>query len=499
MVDVKQLQIDAKEFSLLYVEDNASLRANAGKLLRKFFTQVDVAEDGLVGLELFKKNHYALVITDIKMPKMDGLELSAKISLLRPETKIIVMSAFDDKDSLMKFIEVGIFRFLKKPVNITELTTVLSEALKDIKHERDTRLFYSHLQSVFNYQSSMVVMLDGTQTIFANQMFLDFFGLQSIEEFAKSVESISQKFMPHDGFLYEGSTLECLETLRLNEKKLFHIKMQNVEDSIRHFIVKYQNIPEKEGRGILSFEDITELNLLKLFDEKETSNDASTQNQKALFDLLEVIQRNSAKIELHNYYKGLSITNDAVITDINKNSIVVKTTYLQQKAIQFEQKTIIVSQALPKTLACSTIINMSFDKQSVTLGGLSFVNSSPVTRKTIRVVPDEKQSASLFIGENKFPGEVSIEDISLDAVKLKLNALPAGFDKGSNVIVDLVLELDKRPLILNMEATLYRKSESRHSFSVVFLFKETKKSELVKYITKRQMAIIREFKGLQNG
>ena len=46
---------------------------------------------------------------------------------------------------------------------------------------------------------------------------------------------------------------------------------------------------------------------------------------------------------------------------------------------------------------------------------------------------------------------------------------------------------------------MYRKSESRHSFSVVFMFKKSQKGDLVKYITKRQMAVIREFKGLQNG
>ena len=79
---------------------------------------------------------------------------------------------------------------------------------------------------------------------------------------------------------------------------------------------------------------------------------------------------------------------------------------------------------------------------------LHFVKTSPITRKTIRVVPDGKQSVSLFIREGKFHGDCEIEDISLDAVKIKMNALPAG---------------------------------------------------LVKYITKRQMALIREIKGMQNG
>jgi CheY-like chemotaxis protein len=498
-LDIKSLQAQAKGLTILYVEDNLSLRENASNLLRKLFDRVDSAEDGAVGLELFKKNHYSLVITDIKMPKLDGIALSSEIRKIKPETKIIIMSAHDEKDTLLKVIEQGVFSFLKKPVNITQLTDVLYNAVKEIRHERDTNLFYMHLKSIFNYQSSMVVMLDGEKLILANQIFLDFFNVQTLEEFRRNVKDIGSRFMPHDGFLYEDESRQWLEIVRLKEKRLFHVKMQNSLGIIKHFILKYQAIPEKNGHGILSFDDVTELNLLKLFDQKESSQDIKKQDSKALYDLLEVIQRNSAKIELHNYYKGLSITNDAVITKVTTNSIELKTTYLQQKAIQYEQKTIIVSEALPKSLYCGAVINIVFDKQSVELKDLVFIESSPIARKTVRVVPDGKQSTSIFIGENKFQGDATIEDISLDAVKLRLDYLPPGLSKESDVNLDLVLELDKKPLIINTKAKLLRKSESMHSFNLVFLFENVKKSELVKYIAKRQMAIIREFKGLNNG
>ncbi|MEA2073289.1 MAG: hypothetical protein U9O86_06850 [Campylobacterota bacterium] len=220
---------------------------------------------------------------------------------------------------------------------------------------------------------------------------------------------------------------------------------------------------------------------------------------KAMFDLLEVIQRNSAKIAVHNYYKGLSITNDGIIVKIENEILTIKTNFLQQKAIQFEKKVYIVSDALPHTLECSEVLKIEFDTQSVSLKNLKFVLTSPVKRKTIRVIPEENHTVSLFIRENKFYGDVAIEDISLDAIKLKLNALPAGIEKGDEVNLDIVVELDKRPLIINTKAKMFRKSESRHSFSLVFLFNDSKRSELVKYITKRQMAMIREFKGLQNG
>ena len=499
MSDLKKLKLAAKGFSVLYVEDNKALRVNATKLLRKFFDKVEVAADGKEGLDKFKKHHYPLVITDIKMPNMSGMELVSHIREIQQDTKIIVMSAFDEKDFLFKAIELSIFRFLKKPVNVTEFTNILYEAVIQIKHERDTKLFYTHLNSVFNHQSSMVVMLNDRKPLLANQVFLDFFNVDTVEEFRAQYKDIGACFLEHDDFLYNHGAIDWFDVVELNEKKLFHVKIKNRDNAVRHLILKYQLIPEKAGHGILSFDDVTELNLLKLFDEKQTSSDEKQQDTKAMFDLLDVIQRNSAKIEVHNYYKGLSITNDALISEIKDDSITIKTSYLQEKAIQFERKTVLVSDTLPSAIFCDEVVKISFENQTVVLKGLRFSNSSPTQRGTLRVVPEDKHSVSLFLGENKFHDDVRIEDISLNAVKLKLNALPAGLKKGDEVTIDMVLELDKKPLFINTKATMFRKSESKRSFSIVFVFNESKRKELTNYITKRQMAIIREFKGLQNG
>jgi len=496
---LKELQLIAKNFTVLYVEDNKALRDKAKILLEKFFSSVDLASDGKIGLEMFKKKHYPIVITDIKMPHMDGLTLSKHIKRMKPETKIIIMSAFDDKELLLQGIELGIFRFLTKPVNVTELAEVLQKAILDIKHEQNTKMFYSYLKNIFEYQSSMVVMLHNKELVLANDIFLEFFDFECMSECKESLLEIAKQFLPHDSFLYNSQDRDAVETLLSHPQKLFHIKLKSSDETLRHFILKYQIIPEKEGYGILSFDDVTELNLLELFDASQSKKDTKILNAKAMYNLLKVIQRNSSKVDIHNYYKGLSITNSAVITEIREQSIVLRTSYIQLKAIQLEQKAFICSSALPHVVEAKEVIKMSFEKQEVELKLLSFVHTSPIQRATIRVVPSDKQTVSLFLGKNKFHGDISIEDISLDAVKLKLSALPAGLDEDSDIVLDIVLELDKKPLIINTKASMLRKSESKYSFSVVFMFEELKKSILVKYITKRQMELIREIKGMQNG
>jgi len=499
MNTLQKLKLVAKSFTILYVEDNEALRTKASILLGKFFGKVDLAEDGKEGLEKFKKYHYPIVMTDIKMPNIDGMTLSKYIKHISPETKIIIMSAFDDKKLLFKGIELGIFRFLKKPVDVSELSDVLLKALMEIKHERSVKLFYTHIENILNYQSSMVVMLNDSKLILANQMFLEFFNLENIEDFEKQYKDIGSQFLSHDGFLYDFKDRSCLNILENNEKKLFHVKMKNKDEKICHLILKCQSIPEKDNYKILSFDDVTELKLLKLFDNNQTKDDTKEYDKKAIFDLFKVVQRNNAKIELHNYYKGLSITNDAIVSDIDENFITIKTSYLQQKAIQYESKVYLISEAFPNVIESTEIKRISFDKQIVELKSLQFVKTSPVNRRTIRVTPEDNHSVSIFIGENKFHGDVHIEDISLEAVRLRLNALPPTLEKGSHVIVDLVLNMDKRPFIINSQAEISSIVELKGAYDVVCVFNQTKKNEMVKYITKRQMAIIREFKGLQNG
>lgn len=501
MLDLKELKENAEGFSILHVEDNDALRENASKLLKKIFATVYTAADGKEGLAVFKKHKPQIVITDIKMPNMNGVALAKAIRKISIDTKIVIMSAFDDKEYLYQAIELRVFRFLKKPVNLTELTQILNDAVTETKHEEQERLFHNQLQNIFNFQSSMVMMMKDSKPVLANQMFLDFFHVDDIDKFNEQYGDFGDQLLEHDGFLYNKENRSWLDEINANTQKLYHIKLQNKDGGIKHFILKYQSVPHKKGYGILSFDDITELNLLKLFDEKRFKADYAIQDNKALLKLLEVLKRNSAKIHLHNYYKGLSITNDAIITDVNEETVTVKTNYLQEKAIQYEKKSLIVSDALPNAVNCAKIVNMSFETQSVEFKDLHFVPESPVQRSTIRVVPEENHTVSLFLNEHKFHGEINIVDISLDAIRLELNALPAGLQKDTEVTLDFVLNMEKKPLIINTKAVMYRKEETKYSFNVVFLFKfkEGKKSDLVKYITNRQMSIIREFKGLQNG
>ncbi|WP_373072784.1 response regulator transcription factor [Sulfurimonas sp.] len=498
MNDLKKLAKEAQAFSVLFAEDNTKLRNNVAKLLNKFFSNVDIAENGKTALELFKKNSYDIVITDIIMPEMNGMELAKYIKDLNTHAKVIIMSAFDDREYLMNSIELKVFRFLKKPVGIYEFADVINDAITELKEEQNANVFNTNLKNVFNYQSSIVLMLKDFKPIMANQMFLDFFGVDDLENFFQKHKDLGNVFLKHDGFLYQTEDKNWFDEIRENTKEMHNVKLFDKNKKFKHFILKYTEIPDQESYGILSFDDVTDLKLLDLYDASQIDNQENLENEKAMFDLLNILHRNYATVEVHNYYKGLSITNDGTITEINDKKITLKTKFSQIRAIQYEKKTILVSDSLPYAIEAKSVERISYDKQEVVLSDLKFIQTSAVDRKTVRIVPDEKQSISLFLGENKFHTDITIDDISLEAIKLSMYTIPAGLEEGDEVWLNIVLEFDKKPFIINTSAKLLHKDARKNDYHLIFAFEDLNKSELTKYITKRQMAIIREFKGIKD-
>jgi len=501
MPNLKDLKLLAKDFSILYIEDDTKLRKSLCKFLLEYTNKVYTAKDGKEGLDVFKKKHPQIVITDIKIPFINGMKLAKYIRILSPNTKVIILSELDDQDYIKNSINLGIFKFLKKPIDTSKLLNTIYKAILQIKHQDYNILFYTHLQNIFNYQSSMIIMYQGSLPIIANKPFLKFFNIKSVKELVDKHYDLGSRFLAHNGFLYNTENIYWFDEVEQCEHRLFHVKLLNEQEDVKHFILKCTKIPNNAEYIILSFDDVTDLNLLKVYDPKRFKDDINLKDTHTIFNIFEVIKRNHTKVELHNYYKGLSITNNGLLSKIQNNNITLTTNYIQQKAIQYEKKTLITSNVFPHPIICNTVVNISFEKQSIELTDIYFKKSSPVTRRTVRLVPEENHGVSLFVKKTKVKGNMRIEDISLDAIKLELNSIPEGLVEDEQVLIEIILNINNTTVVINTEAVMLRKSENQANFSIVFILKLAvgKKNTLVDYITNRQMSIIREFKGLQNG
>ena len=124
------MSVALKELSVILVEDEAKIRDLLASVMEKVFKKVITAQNGEEGLKKFKKFNPNIVITDILMPIRDGLEMSKDIRAISPETPIVVLSAFNDKDKLMQAIEIGINKYLLKPIDMDELIYAIETLAK---------------------------------------------------------------------------------------------------------------------------------------------------------------------------------------------------------------------------------------------------------------------------------------------------------------------------------------------------------------------------------
>lgn len=116
-----------KTMKILYVEDDAQARVELVDVLRRRAGRVISAENGRQGVELFADFEPDIVIADLYMPEMDGLEMIHRIRVQGYAPAVIVTSAVEDVDTILHAIDEGIVKYILKPVNLQELLAVLSE------------------------------------------------------------------------------------------------------------------------------------------------------------------------------------------------------------------------------------------------------------------------------------------------------------------------------------------------------------------------------------
>lgn len=496
---ILELKAFAQEITLLYVEDNAGLRANIEQFLGKIFANVVVASDGLEGYTLFREHKPQLVITDINMPNLTGLEMAQKIKAEEPDTKIIYITAFDDKEHLLQAIHIGVYRYLSKPAKVNVLIDTLYDAVKAIHYEENKHLFENQLKDIFNYQNNLLIMFQNALPVIVNKRFTDFFGVESLDEYLKKNTAVSTMLKAHEGFLYSTDERTWHEEASANPGKLYHTKITNHKGESRHLIMKLREMPHKKGSAVVSFDDVTELNLLGLFDKNSADNDKALQDKNTVLKFMKIVSENNAEIKLHNFYRGLTITNPAVISHIDDEKVIVKTSYSQLKIVKLVKNMTISSDVFPLAVLCKSVKEIDFDKQTITFVDMQFIPRSGNDRKNIRLEPEDNHSLTLFFDDKKFFGEIRIVDISIVSLKIELNALPPGITVDQVVNISMVLPTSTAPLNINTPAAIYRIDEFKRNFHMVLLFElnELKHKKLLEYLANRQMTLIREFKAME--
>jgi len=144
----------SKNLKVLYVEDSEMVRESTCDILDDFFDFIDVAVDGEEGLKLYNQFYektntfYDIIITDIKMPKMNGIEMIESICMLNKKANIIVMSAHNESDYLVKLINMGVSNFILKPIEIHRFKKVILNMIENVLDQKKLQNYHLKMEEV---------------------------------------------------------------------------------------------------------------------------------------------------------------------------------------------------------------------------------------------------------------------------------------------------------------------------------------------------------------
>jgi DNA-binding response OmpR family regulator len=138
-MDYSKIKHMLNHVKVLYIEDEIYLSNYLEEFLSKLGAIVDVAYNAEDGLELYKKNHPDIMVVDINLPKMNGLEFISKIREIDKNIRIIISSAHTDPEFTLQAVELDITRYLVKPVISEKLLDAFDKAIKEIQEKNNTK------------------------------------------------------------------------------------------------------------------------------------------------------------------------------------------------------------------------------------------------------------------------------------------------------------------------------------------------------------------------
>jgi diguanylate cyclase (GGDEF)-like protein len=284
---VQRVTSNPLDISILYVEDESAIREGYARALQRISKNVHMAENGAEGLELYKKYRPDIIVSDIRMPQMDGIDMVKAIKRIDPECAFIFTTAYNDSNYMLEALELQANGYLQKPVQkkmlqdkIVKLAQNILQRRESEEQQKELERQKAILQNVLDHEKNLLVVTDFQKALFANRAFLETFGAEDVEAFNKNCIDITSLFLPFPGYLHKGlcdegepfyDLVERSEDIKRmvtmigahGEPKAYHINISRiVHDDLASFLI--------------SLTDITKMNIQKISTEKKAFHDALT-------------------------------------------------------------------------------------------------------------------------------------------------------------------------------------------------------------------------------
>jgi len=385
-----------KDIKLLYVEDNDELREETLEILEYYFQNIIVAKNGEEGLELYKrefelKTYFDIVVSDIEMPKMDGVLMCKKIKEIKKDQIVVLLSAYDTKEYLKEAINLGVNNFIVKPVVdacdfISLLEDLSQKALLELEYKEKDFILKQKNKIIDENVFMIISDLDGN-IIEISKAYLDFTGFTKEEIIGEN----------HFVYRYKNANEEVIKNLwetikkdkvwigELKNKKFtkedYWIKanispLYNVNNVKIGYTAIVQDITNAKRLEVLTIRDeVAEIENKNQFTKQAKNLDVKIElpNREALIKDLSLLQEDAMLILLHinqiNSIKelyGMQAVSEIVLQKAKEleqvvidNSVTLYCLNMQEFAMLIKSKTLF--EKYMELLKYSVLINSDED------------------------------------------------------------------------------------------------------------------------------------------
>ncbi|WP_298036635.1 response regulator [uncultured Campylobacter sp.] len=210
-----------KKISILVVEDDEMARELIVGGLKPYCELVVGAQNGQEGVEKFKKQGFDIVMSDIHMPVLNGFEMMNEIKRLKPHQKFIVFTSYDSDENLIKSMEQGATLFLKKPIDMKDLRSMLIS----LSFERDEKLVHLSHEVSINLKKEKIYKN-------GNEVYLSFLQNKIFWLFAYNLNKLVTYEMIEE-FVYDSTEVSkaAIQNVVLRLKRELGVKFKNISES----------------------------------------------------------------------------------------------------------------------------------------------------------------------------------------------------------------------------------------------------------------------------
>ena len=261
MIDSKSLKQITKDLSVLYVEDDLKIQNSMTRYLEKFFTHVESCNNGKEGLELYKKRKFDIVITDISMPQMNGIEMIELMKQQNDAQSFIITTAHYEPSYMLSAIKDGVDGYVIKPFDYEQLKHELFKVAQKIVMASENEAYKNHLsmlvdeknhelQELLEFQSenyeqtllSMIEMIEQRDTYTAGHS-------KRVAEYSKNIAKAmgySQEECIHiyqAGILHDVGKIGTPDAVLLNPKSLNDLEYKLIQGHVKNSYKLLKSIP----------------------------------------------------------------------------------------------------------------------------------------------------------------------------------------------------------------------------------------------------------------